>query len=227
MMRLKQFKTNRYVISKNPYYLETSNFEGFDIDTLAEFKLAQLMYKFKKILMTGKVYITDYIVFPDIEKKILKSLSVKKTNDIEILLVWNQVIDESYLKQFPKLKAIVRYGVGFDKINKKDIEKRNLIVCNTPDYASDEVSDTALAYLMMITRGVLKYDNDSRKNFNQWKFNTTINQIKRSSKVTVGVIGAGRIGSKFIKKTVLCGFNTIYYDPYLKRNANSERDTLI
>ena len=27
MMRLKQFKTNRYVISKNPYYLETSNFE--------------------------------------------------------------------------------------------------------------------------------------------------------------------------------------------------------
>ena len=48
MMRLKQFKTNRYVISKNPYYLETSNFEGFDIDTLAEFKLAQLMYKFKK-----------------------------------------------------------------------------------------------------------------------------------------------------------------------------------
>ena len=78
-------------------------------------------------------------------------------------MVWNQVIDESYLKQFPKLKAIVRYGVGFDKINKKDIEKRNLIVCNTPDYASDEVSDTALAYLMMITRGVLKYDNDSRK----------------------------------------------------------------
>ena len=130
--------------------------------------------------MTGKVYITDYIVFPDIEKKILgKNLSVKKTNDIEILLVWNQVINESYLKQFPKLKAIVRYGVGFDKINKKDIEKRNLIVCNTPDYASDEVSDTALAYLMMITRGVLKYDNDSRKNFNQWKFNTTINQIKR------------------------------------------------
>ena len=46
------------------------------------------MYKFKN-LMTGKVYITDYIVFPDIEK--IKSLSVK-TNDIEILLAWNQVI---------------------------------------------------------------------------------------------------------------------------------------
>ena len=45
MMKIKHFKTNRYVISKNPYYLETKSFEGFDIDTLEEFKLAQLIYK--------------------------------------------------------------------------------------------------------------------------------------------------------------------------------------
>ena len=50
MMSIKQFKVNRYVISKNPYYLETSNFEGFDIDTMQEFKLAQLIYKFKNKL---------------------------------------------------------------------------------------------------------------------------------------------------------------------------------
>ena len=48
--RLKQFKTNRYVISKNPYYLETKKFEGIDIDTEDEFKLAQFIYKNKKKL---------------------------------------------------------------------------------------------------------------------------------------------------------------------------------
>ena len=136
-------------------------------------------------------------------------MSVKKTNDIEILLVWNQVIDESYLKQFPKLKAIVRYGVGFDKINKKDIEKRNLIVCNTPDYASDEVSDTALAYLMMITRGVLKYDNDSRKILINGSLTLLLIRLKGLGKVTVGVIGAGRIGSKFIKRQ-FCVVSTLF-----------------
>ncbi len=50
MMKLKQFKTNRYVISKNPYYLETKKFEGIDIDTEDEFKLAQFIYKNKKKL---------------------------------------------------------------------------------------------------------------------------------------------------------------------------------
>ena len=174
--------------------------------------------------MINKVFITDYIVKADIEKKILrKSLSKKKTKDIEVLLVWNEIIDENYLKQFPNLKAVVRYGVGFDKINKEDVKKKKLVVCNTPDYASDEVSDTALAYLLMITRGVAKYNHDAKKKFNQWKYNTTINQIKRSNELIVGTIGAGRIGSKFIKKSSLCGFKNIYYDPYLKKNCKYGR----
>ena len=47
MMKIKKFKFLRYVISKNPYYLETKKFEGLDIDTLDDFKLAQLIYKNK------------------------------------------------------------------------------------------------------------------------------------------------------------------------------------
>ena len=168
----------------------------------------------------GKVYVTDYVVNKNIEKKILgRNYTDKLTKNIEVLLVWNQIIDETYLKKFPNLKAIVRYGVGFDKIDKQAAMKKKLLVCNTPDYASDEVSDTALGYLLMITRGIYKYNNDAKKNFNQWKFNTTISEIKRSSHLTVGVIGAGRIGSKFIKKSYLSGFKTLYYDPFLLKNC--------
>ena len=60
---------------------------------------------------------------------------------------------------FPKLKAIVRYGVGFDKIDVNAAKEKNLLVCNTPDYAMSEVSDTALAMLLSITRGINIYDN--------------------------------------------------------------------
>ena len=48
MMSLKQFKKNRYVISKNPFYLETKKFEGIDIDTIEDFKTAQFIYKNRK-----------------------------------------------------------------------------------------------------------------------------------------------------------------------------------
>jgi len=45
MMSIRQFKVNRYVISKNPYYLETKNFEGLDIDTSKDFRLAQFIFR--------------------------------------------------------------------------------------------------------------------------------------------------------------------------------------
>lgn len=51
MMKIKQFKLNRYVVSQNPYYLETSNFEGFDIDTMQDFRLAKLIYANKRKLV--------------------------------------------------------------------------------------------------------------------------------------------------------------------------------
>ena len=67
----------------------------------------------------SKVYITDYITDSDVEAKILSDHFVKdiKDKDIEVLLVWNQIVDDDFLNKFPKLKGIVRYGVGYDKIN--------------------------------------------------------------------------------------------------------------
>ncbi len=170
----------------------------------------------------GKVYITDYITNPDVEQKALSDHFEKdiKNKEIEVLLVWNQIIDEKFLSNFPSLKGIVRYGVGYDKINIDAVKKRKLVVCNTPDYAMEEVSDTSLGMLLNITRGLNLYDHISRKSLEKWKQNTPIKEIKRNKKNKIGVIGAGRIGSLFIKKAELIGFEVFYYDPYLKSSIN-------
>jgi D-3-phosphoglycerate dehydrogenase len=170
----------------------------------------------------SKVYITDYITDPVVEKKILSDHFVKdiKNKDIEVILVWNQVVDDEFLNKFPKLKGIVRYGVGYDKINIDAVKKRNLVVCNTPDYAMEEVSDTALGMLLNITRALNLYDHISRKSLEKWKQNTPIKEIKRNKINKIGVIGAGRIGSLFIKKAESIGFEVHYFDPYLKENIN-------
>jgi CMP-N-acetylneuraminic acid synthetase len=43
-------KKNRYVISKNPYYLVADNIESIDIDTNYDFELAKILYKNKNKL---------------------------------------------------------------------------------------------------------------------------------------------------------------------------------
>lgn len=171
----------------------------------------------------GKAFITDYISNPDVEIEVLSNLYTNKiSNDVEVLMVWHQKIDDKYLSQFPNLKGIVRYGVGVDKINFEDAKKRKLVVCNTPDYATSEVSDTALSMILNITRGIKFYDLKCRTDLNTWKQNTTLKNIRRASEQTLGVIGAGRIGSAVIKKANAIGFKVLFYDPYKPTGYESE-----
>ena len=163
------------------------------------------------------VLITDYIKNPKIEKKILGDFLVNNqyfNKNIKILLVWHQKINKDYLNQFPNLQAVVRYGVGYDQIDLSYCKKNNIAVCNTPDYGVNEVSDTALAMIMNITRGLNIYNNNAKKFFTTWQENY-IKNLKRSSSCVVGIIGAGRIGSSLIYKLNSIGFKTCFYDPYV------------
>ena len=162
----------------------------------------------------SKVFITDYITSAKIEKRILgNSLTNKIKNNISILLVWHQRVDKDYLDKFPKLKAIIRYGVGYDNIDLKELKRRKIVFCNTPDYGVDEVSDTTITMILNAVRGVNEYNFTAKKFVNTWQENI-IKPIKRISNLNLGVIGAGRIGSSVLLKAKSINFNTFFYDPY-------------
>ena len=161
-----------------------------------------------------KVYITDYVDNPNIEKEVLgDNVSISDTTDVEVLLVWHQYINAEYLDHFHKIKGIVRYGVGFDGIDLAEINNRGLVFCNTPDYGTDEVSDTALAMMLSLLRGVFAYDVFSRGYSDTWQENT-IAKLRRVSGLTLGVVGAGRIGTALMRKAKALGMNIMFYDPY-------------
>jgi len=163
------------------------------------------------------VFITDYIVDPEVEKKILSGRLTENPEEAEVLLVWHQIINKRYLSKFPNLKGIVRYGVGFDAIDLQVVKDLGLIFCNTPDYGTDEVSDTVIGMMMNIVRGITIYDQNSRNYRDQsWQENT-IKSLKRTNTLTLGVIGAGRIGGSVLRKAKAIGFNVKFYDPYKER----------
>ncbi len=165
----------------------------------------------------SKIFITDYIENPFVEQDILKDLlSDKFHENIEIVLVWHKAINEAYISQLPNLKAIIRYGVGYDNIDLNAAKAKNVYVCNTPDYGTEEVSDTAIAMILNISRGLTRYDYQCRFYQNNWQENI-IHSIKRNSEQIIGVIGAGRIGGSILLKAKYLRFQTVFYDPYIER----------
>jgi len=162
----------------------------------------------------SKIAITDYFEFAEEEKEILGDLVGTEINDdTEILLVWHEQINEQFIKNIPKLKGVQRYGVGYDTLDLNFLKSRNIICCNNPDYGIDEVSDTAVAMILNISRGIFQYNHNAKKYFNNWQENVN-KKLKRSSETNIGIIGAGRIGGSVILKCNSMKFNTYFYDPY-------------
>jgi len=165
--------------------------------------------------MTGTIYITDRIINPTIELEELGDyLTDDPTNDVAVLLVWHQEITDAYLADFPNVHTIIRYGVGYDKIDLEACEKRGITVCNNPDYCTEEVSDTALAFILNCSREISRYNFKSKSYDLGWQENVK-KQIKRNKDTTIGFIGLGRIGSLALKKTSYLGYDTCFYDPFV------------
>ena len=171
------------------------------------------------------IYITDYIYQFEIEKHTCHPCKVYNWESkdvpydkIEVLLVWHEKINEGFLKTFPKLKGIIRYGVGFDNIDLEACKKHKIIFCNNPSYGVDEVSDTALSMIMYLSRAIGLYHYkclNLLENYNgTWQENT-ISGIKRLKDLRLGIIGCGRIGTSLARKSKEIFGSIGIYDPFL------------
>lgn len=163
-----------------------------------------------------KVAITDHIKEFSVEKRFLGNyFDDKLSSKTTIILVWHEVINENFLKKYPSIRAIVRYGVGYDNIDIEYCKKNKIIVANTPDYGIDEVSDSAIAMILALLRKINSLENLAREDSNYWLGKKLDLKMKRLNQLSLGIIGLGRIGSSIANKFMPFSRNICFYDPYI------------
>lgn len=115
---------------------------------------------------------------------------------------------------FPKLKVIVRMGVGYDRLDRVALAERNVKVCNVPDYGTCEVADHALALALSLRRGVLLHQETQRADPPApWMYIDTP-LVQRIQRHTFGIVGLGRIGTAAALRAKAFGWDVLFYDPY-------------
>ena len=62
--------------------------------------------------------------------------------------------NEQLIQQFPKLKCITNFGVGFDAVAVDYASKKGIQVTNTPDVLTDDVADLAIGLLLSVARSI-------------------------------------------------------------------------
>lgn len=167
-------------------------------------------------MKVDSIAVTDHIQNFSIEKEILGDYFDNEiTEKTTILLVWHKIIDAEFLLQNPSVRAIIRYGVGYDNIDIEFCKQRNIIVANTPDYGIDEVSDSALAMILYLTRKIKVLELLAKEDPNYWLGKEFNLKMKRLNTLSLGIIGLGRIGGSIAKKFSSFSRKISFYDPYI------------
>jgi C-terminal binding protein len=123
------------------------------------------------------------------------------------------------LERFPRLRAIVRMGVGYDKLDRPAMAARNILVCNVPDYGTTEVADHAIALALTLRRGILLHHELQRQNPPAPWRSLQNPMIQRLGSQTFGIVGLGRIGTAVALRAKAFNFRVMFYDPYLPNGA--------
>lgn len=132
----------------------------------------------------------------------------------DAVLVRESPVDAEAIAAMPACRAIVRYGVGVDNIDRGAATARRIFVANVPDYGVEEVSDHALALLLAVARRIVWRDRAVRAG--AWNV-ARDEPMHRLAGGTLGLVGYGRIGQTFHRKARALGFaRTLVFDPFCR-----------
>jgi C-terminal binding protein len=149
----------------------------------------------------------------------LSELSAADCAEADGLMIMGFAVTGGDLERFPRLRAIVRMGVGYDKLDRPAAAARNVIVCNVPDYGTTEVADHAIALALTLRRGILLHHEYQRHEPPApWRsFQNPM--IRRLGTLTFGIVGLGRIGTAVALRAKAFNHRVMFYDPYLPNGA--------
>jgi len=135
--------------------------------------------------------------------------------EVDGLMVMRHAVTAEHFAKFPKLRCVVRMGVGYDKIDRQAAARRNVMVCNVPDYGTTEVADHALALALSLRRGIpLHLEAQRRPQPAPWTY-VRDPLVVRSGVQTFGIVGLGRIGTAAALRAKAFQFRVVVYDPYM------------
>lgn len=139
--------------------------------------------------------------------------------EAEVLLIRSKTkATREYLARAPRLKLIIRGGVGLDNVDRAYAKERGIRVDNTPDASTVAVAEFALTLMLAAINHVIEGHNGMV----QGKF--LKKELKRTELFgkTLGLIGVGRIGTAVAQRAKAFGMRVVGHDPFVAQSAEVE-----
>ncbi len=146
-----------------------------------------------------------------------------------LLCLLTDRVDREVMDAAPGLEVISLYAVGYDKVDLDEATRRGILVTNTPGVLTDATAELAWALLFAAARRIVEADRFFRSG--RWTGWGPMQFLGAGiSGRTLGVVGAGRIGTAFAGKSRGFGMEILYVhpraNPVLEEELGARRVTL-
>jgi lactate dehydrogenase-like 2-hydroxyacid dehydrogenase len=132
--------------------------------------------------------------------------AMERLEEFEGIIVGTDKITPKILDKSPKLKVIMKYGVGTDNIDKEAAKKRNIEVLNLPGINCDAVAELVVGLILALARKIVIADKLLRKGY--WN-----PQLGMSTQGKIlGILGTGAVGLALTEMVSGLKMKVIGYD---------------
>ncbi len=148
---------------------------------------------------------------------------MNRVADAEVIVVRSKTkVDKAMMDKAPKLKYIIRGGVGVDTIDVEYAKTKNIKVDNTPEASSLAVAELAFALMISMPCNVAEADASMKQG--KW-LKKELERVELSGK-TIGFVGIGRIAREVASRAKAFGMKVIAYDKYVEKSDAAQMVSL-
>jgi D-3-phosphoglycerate dehydrogenase / 2-oxoglutarate reductase len=127
------------------------------------------------------------------------------------VFVRSTIVNDEFFNALPDVRAVVRYGVGYDNIDLNAATRHGVHVANVQGYANHAVSDHALALMFSCARSIKSGLQHIKMAFGS----PPQSEVFEFHDKVLGIIGLGRIGGTLCAKARGLFQCVLAYDPYV------------
>jgi D-3-phosphoglycerate dehydrogenase len=139
--------------------------------------------------------------------------------EAEVVLIRSKTkVTREYIDSAPKMKLVIRGGVGLDNVDIPYAKSKGIQVFNTADASTTAVAELAFALMIALPNRITEADSTMRQQ------NWAKKELKRTELFgkTLGILGLGRIGSALASRAKAFGMRVIAFDPYVYFSDSAE-----
>ena len=134
---------------------------------------------------------------------------VRQLKTASCVLIGNTTpVDERFFTLAPKLRYLIKMGVGVDNIDLATATRCRIPVFNSPGTNTEAVADYAFGLILALARRIVQADQTVRAR--EWRKNIGIEIWGK----TLGIIGLGAIGRGLAQRAGGFNMTVLAHDPY-------------